>query len=112
MKGHEVNTIEEARAAVLLNPKEFSRDFYDWISSNWHIYEHFVISAQRVVNSGYKHYSARTIIEVLRHRSHLREIGNGDWKINDHCIPNLSRLYMLLNPQHSNLFETRERKAV
>jgi len=106
-----MSTLEQARAAVLLNPEQFSKNFFDWITANWHIYEYFEASAQRVVDSGYRHYSARTIVEVMRHRSNICEIGDGTWKINDHCIPNLSRLYLLLHPEHDGLFELRERKA-
>jgi len=106
-----MTTIEQARAAILLHQSMFKRDFFDWITANHPIFAYFEQSAQKVRESGFDHYSARTIIEVMRHRTNIREIGDGTWKLNDHRTPDMARLYMLLHPEHAGLFEFRVRKA-
>ena len=57
------------------------------------------------------HYSARIIIEVLRHNSALED-GDKSFKINDHIIPILARISMEMFPFLNNLFETRSPIAV
>ena len=104
-------SLEIARAKILLNAEEFRSDFFEWLSANWHVFEYFEKSANQVHDHGFKHYSARTIVEVMRHRSKIREIGDGEWKLNDHRTPDMARLYMMLHPENSDFFEFRERKA-
>lgn len=84
----------------------FPAGFIDWLRDNPHVWDAFVAQALSVVNVGFKHYSARTIIEVLRHHSALTE-GSGAWKLNDHTMPYLARLFALIYPQHARLFEFR-----
>lgn len=102
--------IELARAKVLLHDEQFRKDFYCWLDSDFHVFEYFEQCALKVWASGFKHYSARTIVEVMRHRSNVREI-IGEYKLNDHRTPDMARLYMLLHPEQDGLFEFRERKA-
>lgn len=104
-------SLEIARAKVLLHPHQFRPDFYSWLTANYHVFEYFEKSAIKVWEHGFTHYSARTIVEVMRHRSNIREIGNGEWKLNDNKTPDMARLYMLLHPEHIGLFEFRVRKA-
>lgn len=106
-----MSTLGQARAAVVLHESMFRRDFFDWLTSNYPVFEYFEQSANKVRESGFKHYSARTIVEVMRHRTNIREIGDGTWKLNDHRTPDMARLYMLLHPEHQGLFEFRVRKA-
>ena len=84
----------------------FPASFTDWLRDNQHVWNAFVAQALSVVNVGFKHYSARTIIEVLRHHSALTE-GSGFWKLNDHTTAYLARLFALAYPQHAKLFEFR-----
>jgi hypothetical protein len=63
----------------------------------------------KIINKGFKHYSARTIIHVLRHHSAITE-ANGEWKINNNYSPYLARLFALEYPQHATLFEYRKIK--
>jgi hypothetical protein len=103
-------SLELARSAVLLNAEYFRPDFYDWLTDNWHIFTAFEHQADMVWARGRTHYSARTIIEYLRHETSVREAGDG-WKINDWYTPCLARLYVMLHPDRK-LFEFRgERKA-
>ena len=81
-------------------------DFDEWLENNNHIWEAFEKQALLVSKRGFKHYSARTIVEFLRHHTAISEEGSL-WKINDHAIPHLSRLFMKVHPEHKGLFETR-----
>jgi hypothetical protein len=94
---------ERALDVVSENPEVFRPDFADWLDRNFHVYEAFQREANRVVADGWKHYSARTIMEVLRHRSNVREL-DGDYKISNNMIPDCARLYMMLNPGREGLF--------
>jgi hypothetical protein len=92
---------------VDMNPDHFSDEFCDWIRENKHIWLAFHKEADRVRSAGRKHYSARTIVEYLRHHSAVSE-KNSTWKINDHCVPYLGRLYVLAVPSAQDFFEFRK----
>lgn len=88
----------------------FREGFIAWLATNAQVWTAFEREATKVWNRGRRHYSARTIVEVLRHESALAEIG-GDYKLNDHHTPDLARLYALRYPDRDGLFEFRGRKA-
>ncbi|MNL51799.1 hypothetical protein D3C87_1749270 [compost metagenome] len=90
---------------------QFTPAFMAYLPENLHVYEAFEREAMRVARRGFEHYSARTIIEVLRHNSALAERA-GPWKLNDWHTPYLARLFALLNPAFAGLFEFRVTKAV
>ena len=100
-----------ALAQVALNEDQFMPDFYDWLKENYRIFSHFEDEGLASYAAGFEHYSARTIVEVMRHKTNLREIGDGQWKLNDHRTPDMARLYLLLHPGHKGFFELRGRKA-
>lgn len=83
-------------------------NFDEWIKSNNHVWEAFEKQALLVIERGYKHYSARTIVEFLRHHTAITEVG--EWKLNDHATPYLARKFMKTYPQHQGLFELRGTK--
>lgn len=89
------------------NIDEFTDEFLEWLPENIHIVHAFKREAFRVIYKGYKHYSGRTILEVLRHHSALEE-KDGAWKLNNNHIPYLCRLFGLMHPEHADLFEYRE----
>jgi hypothetical protein len=91
--------------------ERFTPEFLAYLPENLHVYDAFEREAMRVVRRGFEHYSARTIIEVLRHNSALAE-RSGRWKLNDWHTPYLARLFALLNPAYAQLFEFRVTKAV
>jgi hypothetical protein len=93
---------------VFENKELFSDEFLCWIPENHHIWMAFEQEAYRVINAGFKHYSARVIIEVLRHHSNLTEKSDSGWKINNNIIPYIGRLFALVNPQHAKLFSFRD----
>jgi hypothetical protein len=88
------------------NKEEFPNDFLEWIPNNLHVFDAFVTEAIKVRNKGFKHYSARTIIHVLRHHSAIAETGS-EWKINNNHSPYLARLFDLVYPDKAGLFEYR-----
>lgn len=105
--------IELHRAVVVmrLHPDVFTAKFREYLPNNLHVFERFEREAFSVIGKGFKHYSARTILHVLRHHSALRESG-GEWKI-DNCVsPAFARLFELMHPAHAGLFEMRVTKAV
>ena len=84
----------------------FTPEFLAALPDNLHVYAAFEREALQVVRRGWKHYSARTIIEVLRHQSALADT-DAQFKLNDHATPGWARLFALLNPEHAGLFEFR-----
>lgn len=102
---------------VAKNASEFPPGFHGWLMDNWPLWLRFEAEATRVWDrrvasckpGKIPHYSARTILEVLRHESAVSDTGT-PWKINDHATPDLARLYMLFHPQRAGFFELRERK--
>ena len=87
--------------------EQFSDEFLNWLPENAHIWIAFEQEAYEVIKAGFKHYSARTIIHVLRHHSALSERGLDGWKLNNNISPYLARLFAILNPTHADLFEYR-----
>jgi hypothetical protein len=98
-------------AIMLRHSDQFTSEFIHWLPSNMHIWEGFVAEAFKIIRRGFTHYSARTIIHVLRHHSALSENG-GEFKINNDTSPYLARLFDLVYPNHAGLFEYRETKKV
>ena len=78
-------------------------DFDEWIKENSHIYEAFEREALATAQKR-SHYSARTIVEFLRHHSAVAEKG-GMWKINNNHRPYLPRLFDLCYPDMAGMFE-------
>ena len=87
--------------------EHFSDAYLLWLPDNVHIWQAFEQEAAKVISKGYKHYSARTIVEVLRHQSAIAENSTSGWKINNDIIPYLARTFAFYNPHHANLFEYR-----
>lgn len=102
------HTRAELQLVVFHSPESFAPGFSEWLESNanFHVWTRFMQEADKLRARGRQHYSARTIIEVLRHESAVRG-DDPDYKINDHCTPNLARLYMLVTPGAEGFFETR-----
>lgn len=100
-------------AMVNANLDLFPSSFLAYLPDNLHVYEAFEREALGVIAAGYTHYSARTIAEVLRHTSALRERNtDSGWKLNGNHVPYLSRLFGLMHPKHVHLFELREAKVL
>lgn len=73
---------------------KYPEGFFHWLAENQHIWKAFEEKAYIMAAVvGRKRYSARTIIEVMRWDSDLAD-KEQLFKINDHAIPGLSRLWM------------------
>ncbi len=71
----------------------YPNGFWRWHAENPHIYKAFRVMAIRMALMGRKRYSARTIIEVIRWNSEIKD-STVHFKINDHYTPGLARLFM------------------
>jgi hypothetical protein len=92
---------------VLSKPGVFREDFHGWLDGNWHVYEAFELEANKVA-ARRDHYSSRTIIEVLRHETALRESTNElGLKINNNIAPDMARLWEMFHPLRKGFFEKR-----
>ncbi len=89
------------------NQEQFSHEFIDWLPKNEHVWKAFVRETNKVIAIGFKHYSARTIIHVLRHHSAIAEKGTG-WKISNNSSPYLARLFALKYPQFADIFQYKQ----
>ena len=94
---------------IMQNPDLFRPDFYNWLVDNVHVYDEFERKALQVAKYR-KAYSARTIIETMRHDTAIRELG-GEYKLNNNYTPFMARLFSLLHLEHKNLFEFRAQKV-
>ena len=66
--------------------------FYIWLRDNYVIWQRFAYECEKVRSTGRQHYSARTVIEYIRHETALREAG--EVKLNNNAAPSMARLYM------------------
>lgn len=89
---------------------QFRAGFLAWLVANVHVWAAFEREANRVWHRGRRHYSARTLIEHLRHETALADDG-ADFKLNNNAAPDLARLYLLRYPERGDLFELRARPA-
>jgi hypothetical protein len=74
------------------------------------IYRLLVEKARLIRNRGIRHYSMRTIWEVLRWHADLGRAEHEDYKLNDHYPPYYARLIMHQEPDLQGFFELRGRK--
>ncbi|MGE4072739.1 MAG: hypothetical protein AB7E72_16340 [Lysobacterales bacterium] len=101
--------IREVRRIAIERSGAFRCDVYQWLLDprNVEVWRMFEREANRVwLNKANKHYSARTIVEYLRHHSAANDSGS-DFKINDHHAPVLARLWTFLYPERAGFFEFR-----
>ena len=91
---------------VRARPGVFRADFAEWLEANWHVWTTFDREATRIWKRGRRHYSARTIVEWLRHETAVAEQG-GEFKLNGNFVPDMSRLWAMFEPGRDGFFETR-----
>jgi hypothetical protein len=89
----------------------FKPGFLDWMAANEPIYRQFEAQALDLIGAGWGHFSARTIVEEIRHYTRHRESGRCSFKINDHLSPDLARAFVVRHPQHALLWEYRRPDA-
>jgi len=82
--------------------------FFSWLARNQRIYNEFEKQALRMALRGRKRYSARTIIEVIRWNTDLRDSGSS-FKINGNQVPGMARLFMETHGEkYPKFFELRD----
>lgn len=91
---------------VQAHKSQFRADFPAWLAENAHVFHAFCREADRIWHRGRSHYSARTILEVLRHESALSDT-DPQFRLNNNSAPDMARLYTLLHPERVGFFETR-----
>lgn len=99
-------TSTSPQQAFAFDASKFSPEFAEWLAANTHIWTRFCGEAHCIWNSGRRHWSARTIIEYLRHETALTEVG-GEFKINNNYAPDMARLFADTFPDRASLFSTR-----
>lgn len=99
---------DRLRALCAQNTTDFAPEFREWLHANFHIWQAFVNEALKVRARGHQHYSARTIVEVLRHHSLIAESG-GPWKIDNDRVPDMARMWALRYPSMDGMFALRKR---
>ena len=86
--------------------ENFLPGFAAWLRENLHVWRAFEREADKVWAKNRHHYSARTILEHLRHETALADTGV-EFKLNNNIAPDLARLYRLRYPARAELFEIR-----
>ena len=97
---------DPAVATARENAQCFNPGFTAWLAQNTAVWQAFEREANKVWSRGRRHYSARTLIEFLRHETALGDSGD-DFKINNNTAPDLARLYRITHPTREALFELR-----
>lgn len=85
----------------------FRPGFLTWLAANGHIWLQFERQTLDLIAAGWRHFSARTIVEEIRHYTRHREQGECSFKINDHHAPDLARVFAIHHPAHAGLWEYR-----
>jgi hypothetical protein len=99
--------MEKLFRLIAENREQFSDEFVEWFPKNTHVWKAFVQETQAIIAVGFKSYSARTIIHVLRHHSAIEEAGTA-WKISNNSSPYMARLFALAYPHQANIFHYKQ----
>lgn len=103
----EVAEQSAALTIVRASPDLFMEGFEAYLSEQWAVWKAFEHEAQRVAYRGRQHYSAKTIVEWLRHETVVKE-ANSLFKVNNNATSSLARLFVLRHPRFADFFEFRE----
>lgn len=101
--------LQDALDIIDLDAEAFQPAFRPWLIENWPIWERFCQEAEVIWSMGRPHYSARTIIEVMRHETALRQMEG--LKIDNSFVPDCGRLYGRVYATRANFFECRELRS-
>jgi hypothetical protein len=94
------------------NREQFSDEFVEWFPQNPHIWYHFENETFKIIDIGFKHYSARTILHFLRHHTAIEQKSTDGFKLNNNYSPYLARLFALRFPYRAYIFEYRSTPKV
>ena len=94
--------------AALQLDDDYPVGFWHWLRQNGKVYRVFEQMAMDMARSGRQRYSARTLVEVLRWNSDVRDSGV-TFKINGTHVPGMARLFMEKHGEkYPKFFELRE----
>ena len=105
-----VTNVDQKRMIIdsCLGAYDLDSDDIDFARRNVRVFCDFVEEAFKV-RSRRDRYSARTIIELLRHHTIVSD-DSDTYKISDHLIPIFSRLSMYIFPELDGFFKLKGRK--
>jgi hypothetical protein len=91
---------------------QLESEAYAFLRENPAFWEEFCHWTFRMIRRGYKRYSHKTIVAVLRYHSD-HEFGPDaeGYKINDHHSATFARIFMRTYPEHNRFFPIRERPS-
>lgn len=72
------------------------------------VYSTFAEIAEQTRRAGFEHYSARTIIHVMRHHRAISMGPGGEFKIDNRVSPYLGRRLVRERPEFAGFFEFRK----
>ena len=81
------------QAVLDFNGDAYPVNFWRWLEVNQHVYRAFCAYAFRMAMKGRKHYGAKTIVEVLRYETDLRD-SEKTFKLNNNYTSGMARLFM------------------
>ena len=84
-------------------------DFQQYHEQNPNVYPQFLKIALEMKSKGFKRYSAKAILEVVRYFTSVAENG-GKFKVNNNTTPMLARQAMKDRPELNGFFELRRSK--
>jgi hypothetical protein len=99
-------TQEQLMLIAQSNP-EIPHTFLVWLGDNWHVWQAFVEETFAVIESGHRRYSARTVVEYIRHKTHVKENSGSGFKLNNNHTPYLGRLFAMIYPEYADIFSFR-----
>lgn len=82
-----------ASAAQQLDFDGYPARFFQWLSSNEHVYAEFKKRALRMALMGRKRYSAKTIVETIRWDTEIADT-DVEFKLNNNFTSGMARLFM------------------
>jgi hypothetical protein len=91
---------------------QLERQAATYLEENPQFWQEFCHWTFRMIRRGYRTYSHKTIVAVLRyHADHEFGPDAEGFKINDHHSATFARIFMRTYPQHSGFFPIRDRPS-
>lgn len=86
-------------------------DFNRFHAGHPEVFERFEALALRVIRSGRRHYSAATLLHVIRFETDVDTRQVDGFKVNNNWSPYYARLFVGRHPELSHFFEFRTARA-
>ena len=99
----------EAEIETLFDKTKLQVDFERFDAKNPQVWQLFVKMAERAIDNGFEHYSAKTIFEVMRWQCDIKTT-DFDFKLNNNYTAYYARKFRNIYPLYGDFFETRKIK--